>query len=113
MKKIDFGFNDDDRLNAQWSGIEFYNGEYLDVVACENMSFLITRIIDSYRGLNGNIDVREIAQDYYADGSYETYANREKNDTCKKIEEFLNLPVIKERIKNGEMPYIIYFIKSK
>lgn len=102
MKKIDFGFNNDKRLNASFAGIELYNGEYLDVVGCNQMDFLITRIVDSGRGLNGKIDVREVAQDYYADGSYDTYANQEKNEVCKKLEEFFNTASVKEKIKNNE-----------
>ena len=104
MKKIEFGFNDDDHLNGQWSGIEFYNGEYLDMFSYEGMDFLVTRIVDSMRGLNGNIDVREIAQDYYSDGSYITYANKKKNTACQKFEELLNRIKIKEKISNGKTP---------
>ena len=105
MKKIDFGFNDDEKLNSQWSGIEFYNGEYLDVVAYDNSDYLITRIVDSYRGLNGNIDVREIAQDYYSDGSYVTYANKEKNGICIRLQNLLNNPKMKDRLSRGDMVY--------
>jgi len=75
MKKIDFGFNDDRRLNSSFSRISPYNGEYLDLVGCNDYDFLITRIVDWQRGLNGNIDVREVAQDFYKDGSYVNYAN--------------------------------------
>ena len=100
MKKIEFGYNTDKRLNATWSEIEPYNGEYLDKINCENMDFLITRVVDSYHGLNGSIDVREVIQDYYADGSYVTYANKEKNGLCQKLEEFLNQGKIKEKLKN-------------
>ena len=101
MKKIEFGFNNDDELNATWSGIEFYNGEYLDTVRLNDMDFLITRIVDSNNGLNGNIDVREVAQDYYLDGSYLTYANREKSSLCRKLEGFLNNNKVKGKLKSG------------
>lgn len=99
MKKIEFGYNTDNKLNATFSEIEFYNGEYLDTINCNEMDFLVTRIVDSYHGLDGDIDVREVAQDYYADGSYVTYANKEKNDLCKKLEEFLNKDKIKDKLK--------------
>ena len=102
MKKIDFGYNDDKRLNSSFSRIELFNGEYLDVVGCDSMDFLITRIVDSGRGLNGNIDVREVAQDYYADGSCVTYANQEKNELCKKLEEFFNKESVREKLERGE-----------
>ena len=107
MKKIDFGFNEDDVLNGQWAGIEPYNGEYLDMIGYENTDLLITKVVDSYKGLNGTIDVREIAQDYYADGSYITYANKEKNATCKKIEELLNSNKVQNMLAKGEAPYMI------
>lgn len=107
MKKIEFGFNDDDKLNSQWAGIEFYNGEYLDMFACEDMDFLVTRIVDSYRGLNGKIDVREITQDYYSDGGCVTYANMEKNRLCQKLSEYLNSSMAMEKIAKGKTPYEI------
>ena len=104
MKKIDFGFNDDRRLNSSFSGIEPYNGDYLDMFCYENMDFLVTIIVDSHRGLNGNIDVREVSQDYYADGSYVNYANKEKNALCQKFEQLLNTPNVRKKIDSGETP---------
>ena len=101
MKKIEFGYNTDSKLNASFSEIEFYNGEYLDTINCENMDFLITRVVDSYQGLDGSIDVREVAQDYYSDGSYLTYANKEKNELCKKLEKYLNNDKVKEKLKTA------------
>ena len=98
MKKIEFGYNDDDVLNATWSRVERYNGEYLDTVRCNDMDFLITRIVDSFDGIDGKIEVREVAQDYYADGSYLTYANSEKNDLTKKLENFLNNKKVREKL---------------
>ena len=105
MKKIEFGFNDDNRLNSQWSGVEFYNGEYLDVVRYDDIDLLITKIIDSPHGLNGKIDVREIAQDYYADGSYVTYANKEKNAICRRLEDLLNSKKIREQLAEDSEPH--------
>jgi len=99
MKKIEFGFNNDNELNATWSGIGPYNGEYLDTVRCNDMDFLVTRIVDSVNGLDGNIDIREVAQDYYVDGSYLTYANSEKSSLCKKLESFLNNSKVKSKLK--------------
>ncbi len=107
MKKIEFGFNDDKRLNASWSGIEFYNGEYLDVIGYEEMDLLVTKIVDSLHGLNGKIDVREIAQDYYSDGSFTTYANKEKNNVCIKLESLLNTEKMQKEINSGKRIYTI------
>lgn len=104
MKKIDFGINEDRRLNSSFSGISPYNGEYIDLIACNGFDFLITRIVDSYHGLNGNIDVREVAQDYYSDGSYVNYANKEKNTLCQRFEQLLNTARIKQELSDGKMP---------
>lgn len=104
MRKIDFGYNDDRKLNASFSRISPYNGEYIDLVACNDYDFLITRIVDSYDGLNGNIDVREVSQDYYKDGSYVNYANQEKNVLCEKIEKLLNSAKIKKELSEGKSP---------
>ncbi len=107
MKKIDFGFNDDNRLNSSFSRISPYNGEYIEIVSCNGFNFLITRIIDSYNGLNGNIDVREIAQDYYADGSYVNYANQASNGLCRKFEQLLNTDRLRHELNSGKTPLTI------
>ena len=108
MKKMKFGRNDDARLNSSWSGIERYNGEYLGMFACDDADLLVTRIVDSYNGqLDGNIDVREIAQDYYADGSFALYSNRGKSEVVKKIEDLLNTETMKQRLAEGKSPYIL------
>ena len=98
MKKIEFGLNNDDELNATWAQADSYNGEYLDTIRCNDMDFLVTRIVDSADGLNGAIDVREVVQDYYADGTYFTYANNEKSELCKKLENYLNNKKIREKL---------------
>lgn len=105
MKKIDFGYNEDRTLNATFSAIEPYNGEYIDTISYEDMDFLVTKIIESYKGLDGGIDVREVTQDYFADGSYVTYANKEKSQVCKKLETLLNSNSIKEKLINGESAF--------
>ena len=107
MKKLEFGYNTDDRLNATWSEIEAYNGEYLDTVNFQDRDFLVTRIVDSLKGLNGAIDVREVAQDYYSDGSYLTYANKEKDSVCNRLELFLNNPKIREQLKDKRVLEIL------
>ncbi len=100
MKKIEFGYNTDKNLNATWLEPEPYNGEYLDTINYKDRDFLVTRIVDSLKGLDGAIDVREVAQDYYSDGSYMTYANQEKDSVCNKLELFLNNPKIREKLKD-------------
>ncbi len=98
MKKIDFGINEDARLNSSFSGVSPYNGEYLGVINYKSINLLITRIVDSQKGLNGNIDVREIAQDYYCDGSSVTYSNMDKNSVCTELERLLNTERVKKML---------------
>lgn len=102
MKKINFGFNNDARLNGSFEGIEPYNGEFIDMIQCNDSNLLITRIVDSFNGLNGNIDVREVIQDMYAGGGYTSYSNQAKSSLCLKLEELLNMESFKGKLANGE-----------
>ena len=100
--RIDYGFNNRGRPNSKLPDISFYSGEYMAVVNCNDFDLLITEEVDLDGHGNGRIDVREVVQDYYTDGSYVTYANMEINRVCKKVEELLNMPEIKTRIAKGE-----------
>lgn len=102
MIKVTFGYNNDMNLNGSFEGIEKYNGKYITVINYQGIDMLITEVIDSYIGNNGDIDVREIAQNFYADGSYVNYSNQAKSEICKKLEDYLNSKKIKEEIKQGE-----------
>ena len=101
MRKIRFGYNNDKSLNDTFKGLERYNGDYIDVINYNGMDMLVTKIVDSHNNIDGNIDVREIAQNFYADGRYETYCSHNKPVICRKIEGFLNLPQNKQKLSIG------------
>ena len=42
MKKIDFGFNNDSKLNSSFEGIFHYTGEYIDLIKLEGVDMLVT-----------------------------------------------------------------------
>ncbi len=107
MKKIEFGFNDDNHLGGPSTRPDYYNGEFLGLFNYDKGDYLVTRIVDSMDGKDGNIDVREITQDYYADGSYITYGNKLKTTTCQKFEELFNMRKIKEALTAGKSPLAI------
>lgn len=94
MAKIDFGFNNDNQLNAQFEGYD-NTGDFVEIVRINDSDCLISNI-------NGRYDAKEIAQDVYADGSYSTYANGLTTNLKSSLLIVLNRPHIKERINNGE-----------
>lgn len=105
MKRIKFGINDDAKLPAGFSRIDMTNvlGEYLDAINLGKDSYLITRVLQSgNEKYNGKIDVREIAQDIYTDGSIANYSNKEKSEMCLKLEKLFNSPETKEQLRIGE-----------
>lgn len=108
MNKIDFGYNNGNRLMNNFEGIEMYNGEYVDLIELEGRDYLVTSIVDSLKGLDGQIDVREVLQDYYGDGGYDSYANQNKNDVCLRIQKMLNEPDLREKTQNGISPLSIF-----
>lgn len=105
MGKIDFGYNNYQELYGGFEGIELYNGDFIDMISIDNRDYLITKIVESVQGLNGKIDVREVFQDFYADGSYVSYANQKKSVVCESLENLLNQPMVKDKIKNEKSVY--------
>ena len=103
MKKIDFGYNNDSRLNASFEGIyPPYTGQFIDLIKCEGVDMLVTRIIAPYKPeMDGHIDVCEIAQNFYSDGSYATYSSQDKSAMCRKIEILLNNSSVKSKMDEG------------
>lgn len=102
MKKIDFGYNNDTILNSTFEGIYPYSGEYIDLINCCNMDLLVTKIVDSYEGkYDGKIEVREIVQDLYPDGSYNSYTTQNQPALCGQIETILNRESVKQKLDEG------------
>jgi len=104
MKTIIFGINDDNVLSPGFSRIDLTNviGQYLDVLEINGDNYLITKVLKSGNESNNhNIDVREIAQDIYADGKVENYSNIEKSEMCLNLERLLSSPECKEQLRSG------------
>ena len=60
---------------------------------------------------NGKIDVREIARDFYMDGSIANYSNIEKSEICYKLEELLNsLPIIEKINRDVPIKQVLIYL---
>lgn len=97
MAKIDFGYNNDTRLNAQFEGYDT-TGEYIYVVNYNGDNYLISNI-------QGQYNVKEVFQDIYPDGSYSTYANSAISEICLSMERALNKVYSRNQIANELSAY--------
>lgn len=91
MGKIYYGYDNKNSLYKKFT--EEYQVEYLDTITIRKHHYLITKFKDNI------IDVREIVQDVYLDGTVCTYANEKKSEACKLLEEFFNSNEIKNKIE--------------
>ena len=97
MKQIHFGYNKKDYLDSGIEGVTPYVGEYIDIVEINDRIYLFTKgILDVKKDM---IDVREIIQDVYLDGSYIIYANAVKSHNCQILEQKIN----EEKVKNAAL----------
>ncbi len=99
MKQIFFGYNKKDYLD---SGIEKktdYIGGYIDIIEIDNRKYLFTKGISKIK--KDKIDVREIIQDVYPDGSFVVYANAVRSDICQNLEQIFNEDKIKSAALTG------------
>lgn len=104
MKTISFGLNEDKDLNLSQQSLDLSNikGQYLGIISFDDVDYLITKVLESGQNLNnGQIDVREIARDYYMDGSVANYSNIEKSEMCHKLEQILNNDHALDMINRG------------
>ena len=110
-KIIDFGFNNFNELKNRLDGIIRYKGELLGLININNSNYLITQSILPFE--HGRIDIREVIQDIYSDGSYALYGNIEKSKTCLVFEKYFNRDDIKEVIsKNVPIMYILLDLQN-
>lgn len=93
MAKIDFGYNNDNQLNAQFEGYEC-TADFVGIVNIEGANVLITN-------LNGRYRVDEVLQDIYVDGSYATYSNQLTTPLKASLLTTFNRPHIYEKIRSG------------
>lgn len=93
MAKIDFGYNNDDQLNAQFEGYE-YTADFEALVNINGSDFVIVN-------RNGKYDVTEVLQDVYVDGSYSTYGNQLTTKLKAALLTTLNATHFYEKIQSG------------
>ena len=107
-KIINFGYNNYDELKDVIKEKILYEGEYIDLLTISKKHYLFTRVTSKSK--ESVIDVREIIQNIYSDGSSATYANQEKSLECLGLEKLLNDEKIKRKIKVGAP--IIYILND-
>ena len=99
MKQIHFGYNKKNYLDSGIEGVTPYVGEYLDIVEINDRIYLFTKgILDVKKDM---IDVREIIQDVYPDGSYVIYANAVRSGICQYLENSFNVGKVKKYALTG------------
>jgi hypothetical protein len=107
MRVVEIGHNRESKLSNKWdkdeySRIDAYTVDFLDLVACkiqeDEYNYLIT-LLKPANNPDGVVDVRQVEEDYYLNGYHVMYANKKRNELCKKIEEFLNTDKVKTRLK--------------
>lgn len=103
MKKIiEFGYNKKDYLDNGIEGVYPYKGEYIDVVCFNSKNYLFTKGVSNLK--KDKIEVREIIEDVYLDGSFVVYGNFFKSKECQILEQYFNQDKIKQLIKKGGRP---------
>lgn len=101
MKKkiIYYGYNKKDYLESGIEGITPYRGEYIDIITINKRNYLFTKGISDVK--KDIIDVREVIQNVYLDGSYEMFANAYRSPECVAIEKYFNKNDIKNKVESG------------
>jgi len=103
MKKIEFGFSNDQRPSGSWEGIgisqdEFITeGDYLGTIGYRDSHYIVCNVEIPDAG--NRFIVREALYDLFADGSGILYLNQVKNYLSRDIKNYLNRIGIKENIK--------------
>ena len=92
MTKIKFGYNNFDVLTPLCEGSHIIPGEFLDYIAVSDRNYMISELQDEEK----RIDVREVVQDLYANGSIKVYANNYKTSDTNRLEEILNSRYVKK-----------------
>ena len=112
MKKITFGYSNDINPTGQFEGIGIKpglllcNAEYYGAVQYEGNSYIIAKVTEDeynkYPKLLNNFIARKALCDIYADGSCILMLDQNENLVTQLLEEQLNKPEIKDKIKNTE-----------
>lgn len=107
MKKIEFGYSNDDNPKGSWEGIGICNGEmlldgsYYGVIGINGDNYIVSKITDLEMNSNvpqysNNFVVRKAMCDVYKDGSAVLYLDQDKSSFTTNIEQYLNR--IKDKI---------------
>ena len=107
MKKIQFGYSNDMNPKGSCEGIglkenlPLFEADYYGTIKYENVSYLIAKVTNNTNPeFNNKFIVRPAIADLYPDGSGTIFLDQEQAYIAKNIEEVLNKPEIKEKIKN-------------
>lgn len=73
---------------------------YIDIIELEGRDYLITQVTDPASVQEGQIDVREVLHDWYANGTCVTYGNVDKSGKCEEFEALFNRSKIKDKLIN-------------
>lgn len=100
MKKIQFGFSNDNEPKGSWQGIGIRDGllltdaVYYGAIGFDGNNFIVAKVDKDEYGrfpnLVGKFIVRDALVDVYADGSNTLFLNQEVSHNAQSIEMFLN-----------------------
>ena len=112
MKKIEFGFANEQNPRGSWEGIGIKPGlllneaDYYGVVNVNRDSYIVAKVTkddnNRYPQLLDKFIVRQAIADIYPDGSGIIFLDQEQSNTASLLEEHLNNPEIKDRISSIE-----------
>ncbi len=106
MKKIEFGYSNDQVPHGSWEGIGIRegvfitDGEYLGSFECDTNHYIVSNV--EIPKVGNRLIVRQALCDLYADGSVQLYLNQDENHISRDIEEYINRNGVKENIKSVE-----------
>lgn len=110
MKRIEFGFANEQDPRGSWQGIGITEGmplmaaEYYGAINYGKDSFIVAKVLEDKYGRNpqlvDNFIVRPAIADMYADGSGVLFLDQEQSNIGEHIEQYLN--TVKGRINSYE-----------
>ena len=86
MIQVKFGFNTLDTLAPLMMGAELGTGIFVDYISVNDRNYLVTENQDEDKEIN----VREVLQDFYGNGTTKVYSNNYKNCDASRLETILN-----------------------
>ena len=120
MKKIEFGFANEKKPTGSWQGtgineqLAVTDAEYYGAVKFDGNSYIIAKVTEDRYGhwpnLVGKFIVRPAVANVYDDGSGIMFLDQEQSLRGRQIENFLNNPQFKDKIRN--LDDIVNFIKN-